>query len=75
MKVTRNIQGNQLVSVCLHKSLADPINVPAAVKSTLVMMPLLDAICSNNDWKRFFFFACSVFWAAAFKSYFIFNAD
>lgn len=73
MKVTRSIQDNQLASVFLHKSLADPINVPAAVKSTLVMMPLLDAICSNNDWRDFA--ACSVSWAAAFKSYFIFNAD
>lgn len=64
LKVTRNIQDNQLVSVFLHKSLADPINVPAAVKSTLVMMPLLDAICSNNDWTRFCclfcFLGCSI---------------
>lgn len=64
MKVTRSIQDNQLVSVFLHKSLADPINVLAAVKSTLMMMPLLDAICSNNDWKRFCclfcFLGCSI---------------
>lgn len=60
MKVTRNFQDKQLVSVFLPKSLADPIDVLAALKSTLVMMPLLDAICSNNDSKRFCCLFCFV---------------
>lgn len=60
MKVTKNIQDNQLASVYLHKSLADPINVLAAVKSTLVTMLLLDAILSGNDWKRFCCLFCSL---------------
>lgn len=57
MKATRNTQGNQLPCIFLHESLADPINILAAVKSTFMMIPLLNAICSNNDWKRFCCFA------------------